>query len=338
MKPYPRQRPAFTLIELLVVIAIIAILIGLLVPAVQKVREAAARTSCANNLKQIGLAAHNYQSANDRLPPGSLGPYPHRPFQQGDPAYLSWYKRAPHVGVLAHLLPHLEYGDVHRQLNVNWNVESPGGTGWWNDANNWTMAQSRLKVFQCPSDNLYGGQSIGTVVRIYYPPDVPFAATVGYYAPPLGDQLGLTNYLGVSGAYLDTPDPYWGQWVGIFTNRSRNSLANIPDGTSNTLMFGEYLGHIINGDRQFNVAWMTGPYACTAGGLRGPRDALGALFSSRHPTVVQFCFADGSVRGVQRGNTFLNTPTDTPSSDWYVLQQLAGMRDGGTRDTSALLP
>jgi prepilin-type N-terminal cleavage/methylation domain-containing protein/prepilin-type processing-associated H-X9-DG protein len=338
MKWRPPSRAAFTLIELLVVIAIIAVLIGLLLPAVQKVREAAARSSCANNLKQIGLAAHHYQSVHGRLPPGNLGPYPLRPFQQGDPAYVSWYKSAPHVGVLAHLLPHLEYDNVYRQLNVNWDVENPGGTGWWNDASNWTMALSRLKVFQCPSDNLYGGQSIGAVVRIYYPPDAPLNVTIGYYAPPVGDQLGLTNYLGVGGAYVDTPDPYWGQWVGIFTNRSRTSLANIPDGASNTLMFGESICQNVDGVRQYNVAWMTGPYGLTVGGLMGPRDSIGAFFSSRHPGVVQFCFADGSVRGVNRGNTFLNSPTATPSIDWYVLQQLAGMRDGGTRDTSALLP
>ena len=320
------------------VIAIIAILIGLLLPAVQKVREAAARSSCANNLKQIGLAAHNFQSVNGRLPPGNLGPYPHRPFQPSDPAFGTWYFSAPHVGVLAHVLPYLEHGDIYNKLKVNWNVDNPGGTGWWNDADNWTMAQSRLKVFQCPSDNLYGGQSIGTVVRIYYPPDAPLNVTFGYYAPPVGDQLGLTNYLGVCGAYVDTPDPYWGQWVGLFNNRSRNSLANIPDGTSNTLMFGEYLCVIIDGDRKYNVAWMTGPYAGTLGGLWGPNDGSGPFFSSRHPGVVQFCFADGSVRGVQRGGTLLSSLTATPSSDWYVLQQLAGMRDGGTRDTSALLP
>jgi prepilin-type N-terminal cleavage/methylation domain-containing protein len=338
MKLHQRHLPAFTLVELLVVIAIVAVLIGLLLPAVQLVREAAARTSCANNLKQIGLAAHNFESANGRLPPGNLGPYPPRPFQQGDPAYIAWYKSAPHVGVLAHLLPYLEHGDIYNQLNVNWNLDSPGGTGWWNDASNWTMAQSRLKVFQCPSDDLYSGVSRGTVVRLYYPPDAPLNNTFGFYAPPVANQIGLTNYLGVGGAFLDTPDPYWGQWVGLFYNRSRTSLTRVPDGTSNTLMFGESIGQVINGDRQLVLAWMTAPYALTSGGLMGPRTAYGAFFSSRHTAVVQFCFADGAVRGVSRGGTLWNGPGTPVSNDWYVLQQLGGMRDGGTRDTSTLLP
>src|SRR5262245_22746294 len=105
------MRRAFTLIELLVVIAIIAVLIGLLIPAVQKVREAAAKASCQNNLKQLGLGLHNYESATGALPPifrGSL-----KPPYTGFPAYVdSW-------GVLALLSPYLEQTNVYNTLNLN---------------------------------------------------------------------------------------------------------------------------------------------------------------------------------------------------------------------------
>src|SRR3712207_3912350 len=109
MSRHPK-RPAFTLIELLVVIAIIAILIGLLLPAVQKVREAAARSTCQNNMKQIALAAHNYESAYGKLQPGYLGPMPGGNAPQTTTATIQC------IGVLPHLLPYVEQENVYRVM------------------------------------------------------------------------------------------------------------------------------------------------------------------------------------------------------------------------------
>src|SRR5881275_1315975 len=108
------KRSGFTLIELLVVIAIIAILIAILVPAVQKVREASARAQCQNNLKQIGLAAHEFESINKRLPPGYNGANTaaNGLIEPGDPTYTF----APCIGVLAYLLPFLEQDAVYQSM------------------------------------------------------------------------------------------------------------------------------------------------------------------------------------------------------------------------------
>jgi len=153
-----RRSAAFTLIELLVVIAIIAILIGLLLPAVQKVREAAARSSCQNNLKQIGLAAHNYASANrDLLPPGYLGTYPNlaqtltaAPGAGGG----QW------VGALAFLLPYLEQSSVYSMMldgvPQNYLKNDYKGDPWYTlgsaTSGPFPASTAKIKTFICPSD------------------------------------------------------------------------------------------------------------------------------------------------------------------------------------------
>src|SRR5262245_14290681 len=119
-------RGAFTLVELLVVIAIIGILIALLLPAVQAAREAGRRTQCANNLKQIGLAAHEFHDTFDRLPPGYLGPVPHSDFNANiDNQYL---------GSLVYLLPYVEQKPLYDLIDTDKRVEvyNVPNSGWWN--------------------------------------------------------------------------------------------------------------------------------------------------------------------------------------------------------------
>src|SRR5881275_1807597 len=127
---------AFTLIELLVVIAIIAVLIGLLLPAVQKVREAANRMSCTNNLKQIGLALHSYHDGMGFFPPGYLD-------GNTDPNSTPDNDVGPGWGWASFLLPYLEQGNIYKQINFNQGI----GTG-----SNAAVAQMSLKVYLCPSD------------------------------------------------------------------------------------------------------------------------------------------------------------------------------------------
>src|SRR5262249_27089334 len=157
-------RRAFTLIELLVVIAIIAILIGLLLPAVQKVREAAARMQCSNNLKQLGLALHNYHDANNKLPPASQIPW--WLFVQDKDDFMDFTLQfGPNWAVL--LLPYFEQDNLYKQANP---ASYPGvpitqGTMPPNPNQNWrSIVATDLKVMLCPSDGSNSQHYTDTVV------------------------------------------------------------------------------------------------------------------------------------------------------------------------------
>mgnify|MGYP001573866382 CR=1 FL=1 len=339
-----RRRSGFTLIELLVVIAIIAILIALLVPAVQKVREAAARTQCQNNLKQLGVAAHNYHSVRGTLPPGYHGPDPniHYPLAghltAGNPKW---------IGVLVYLLPYVEQDNISKQMRTV-NDQSYKGT-WWQTNPDWTLAHSQIPIFLCPSDPVQDGVTLtaGSAALTHSydsgPPDGAEGAVLYYFGGY--SALGKTNYTGVAGpgwndGSLAAPAALganYRPYTGIFTNRSAVSFPKITDGSSNTLMFGEGLGGNHPGSRDFEWTWAgVGAMATFRGLCNGARNSATAInwagFSSAHTGVVQFCFGDGSVRGLRHGGSSARNPatgaSGTPNIDWWTFQAMCGMQDG----------
>jgi prepilin-type N-terminal cleavage/methylation domain-containing protein/prepilin-type processing-associated H-X9-DG protein len=214
-------RQAFTLIELLVVIAIIAILIGLLLPAVQKVREAAARMSCTNNLKQIGLALHSYHDATGYFPAGYVD-------GNTDPNSTPDNDVGPGWGWAAYTLPYMEQGNVYNKINFNQGV----GVG-----NNVAVSQIQLKIFQCPSDPYQQNFTV-------WPTSVVVAH--GNYMGCLGwvecfNGAGGNPQSGMGDDGL--PGTYGLAGVGLFYRNSHNRMANVTDGLSNTIIVGERSGN-----------------------------------------------------------------------------------------------
>jgi len=295
------DRRGFTLIELLVVIAIIAILIGLLLPAVQKVREAAARMTCSNNLKQVSLASHNYESAYGFLPPGYIG----EPRTFTFTASLNYEG----VGVLVALLPYFEQENLYRLISavalpgtptaqpINWDpkqlVTGPSRF-WWYNSTMVGYSRNRVKTLLCPSDTPENATNV--FIMCYAQGN-----TVGGYVTA-DPQMGRTNYLGNAGfiGYTNV-DPNWIKLEGPLDNRSQNRLANMPDGTSNTILFGETVGDKSTGPRNYSMGWMGSGCMATAWGLTdGPNSNGWFQFSSKHTGVVQFGYSDGSVRSARK--------------------------------------
>jgi prepilin-type N-terminal cleavage/methylation domain-containing protein/prepilin-type processing-associated H-X9-DG protein len=204
----PRQ--GFTLIELLVVIAIIGMLIGLLVPAVQKVRESAARLESQNNLKQLGLALHSHHDAHKRFPPGYQSGLPGRPVPATD--------AAPGWAWGTFLLPYLEQGPLYRQLDLNLPC--------WDSANA-AAVRTQLPVFLCP-----GAPNVGATVQVKGPGGAVLA------------ELGRSHYVANNGqdeswAY-DQPDLSGLRGKGPFYRNSKVRIADVRDGMSNSVFLGEH--------------------------------------------------------------------------------------------------
>ena len=242
-----RNRKAFTLVELLVVIAIIGILIALLLPAVQQVRAAARRTQCSNNIKNLAIATHNYESNYKRIPPG-LWCSEYDSSATSTPYTLRFYSQP----LFVHLLPFMEQNQVYTTWNFAKNADAAKTNSIDQDTGTLTenaMTAKRIESFRCPMDFDLGSPAEYDYSNIGYPQ--------GYF--------GISSYIGNGGThstyfreaemqnngafYMTGPGSKPGSWlVNLVENTKPATLASFRDGTSYTFLFGERYHDDVNFD------------------------------------------------------------------------------------------
>jgi prepilin-type N-terminal cleavage/methylation domain-containing protein/prepilin-type processing-associated H-X9-DG protein len=321
MRIRPVQRRAFTLIELLVVIAIIAILIGLLLPAVQKVREAAARMKCSNNLKQLGIALHAYHDVYNKLPPGAentVYPKPNPPGNTTTFQGTTW---------LVYILPYVEQGPLYSQYNF--------GVA-YNNAANLTVGTVKVATYLCPSGDITtsgnGGEAANGVpcaTTHYFGIMGPNARTTDPFTLTNG---GITYSYRVGGATANNAYACNGMLQqyqdnsGSITSGFIVKLTSVTDGLSNTLMVGERSVTPPGGLNDYR-AWVRGnnggsgatknvAYPINSTNYNGSNNFNDISFGSPHTNGANFLLGDGSVR-------FINQ-----SIDLIVYQMSSTMKDG----------
>jgi len=331
-----RSKAGFTLVELLVVIAIIGVLVALLLPAVQAAREAARRTQCSNNLKQLGLAAHSFNDTYSRLPPGGGA--------QGGGSGLS--SSTDYGSWLVYLLPYME------QTNLAMAIDGASGPTNRRILNAWNarVLPVLIRNFRCPSDEFDKNAPVSNYGASIGPQCAPgpcSAAQSPYRTYCNGNAQTPGWGYDSSTNYGDTSDP--AQARGLFTRRGALiRLAMITDGTSNTIMFGELLagqnGDVYyslgkNGSAGMNTGWAQSDSGIAINDTIVPINTFLTYldpnqnrcnnwqtnvdnwnitfgFRSRHPSGAQFVFADGSVH-------FL------PQSISHMVYNQLGCRDDG---------
>lgn len=336
------DRRGFSLLELLVVVGIIVLLLALILPAVQRVREAANLETCSNKLRQLAIAAHSFHADFNRLPPGYLGP---SHANEADASKV--LGEGQWLGHLPMLLPYLNHRETFLQLSrlVSFETEVVAQYVWFRtmrgdypNAEAYNLAKRPQAQFLCPSTPSFavtmGVEGEGTVLGFHV-----FHSTRNgnqtlyqyemYGIHPQFYPMARAQYIGVAGAGTGNRADQKAL-EGVYTNRSRTSLGQLAtqDGTSNTLMYGESSGsrgRFRNTPRSIDISWVGAGALGTYHGLERGAWAHVDTFASFHPSGVNFAFADGSVRTLRHG---VYRDERVYFQRWHVLQQLGGMKDG----------